>query len=343
MPRNKQELKNITIKDVALAANVSIATVSRILNGKDGVSLALTERVQSTVKKMKYQLNDVARSLKIKESRSIGLIIPDIENPFFPALVRGVQDAAQMHNYAVILCNTDGRAEEENKYLQLLFSKRVDGMVFTESLENKKNTALLASSGIPVVLLDRRVEGMFASAVVTDNRLGAFMATEHLIQLGKKEIAFLNGSLKLSSGAERLSGYRDALDKYGLEYNHRLVLNGAFTYDSGYEATVSLLHSGQKFDAIFASNDMIAIGAIECLNKHNIQVPEEVGVVGFDDIRMAAWYKPSLTTIRQPVYEMGRQAVHMLVEQMSGVRKDYYEQIFMPELIVRESSGNKVE
>jgi len=148
--------------------------------------------------------------------------------------------------------------------------------------------------------------------------------------------------LKLSSGAERASGYRDALDKYKLEYDHRLVVNGAFTYDSGYEAAENLVRSGLKFDAIFASNDMIAIGAIECLGKHNIQVPQDVGVVGFDDIRMAAWYKPSLTTIRQPVYDMGRHAVNILVEQIAGVREDYYEQIFMPELIIRQSSGNRV-
>lgn len=341
MPENKQEFKNITIKDVAQEANVSIATVSRILNGKDKVSSELTERVEKAVKKMKYQLNDVARSLKIKESRSIGLIIPDIENPFFPALVRGVEDMAQQHNYAVILCNTDGRVEEEEKYIQFLFSKRVDGMVFTESLDNKKNIALLASTGIPVVLLDRRVEGMAASTVVTDNRLGAFMATEHLIQLGKKNIAFLNGSVKLSSGAERASGYRDALSKYNLDYNPQLVVNGAFTYDSGYEAADSLVKSGQPFDAIFASNDMIAIGAIECLGKHQIRVPEDVGVVGFDDIRMAGWYKPALTTIRQPVYDMGKCAVTILVNQITGLRDDYYEEIFMPELIIRQSSGSK--
>lgn len=341
MPRNKQELRNITIKDVAQEANVSIATVSRILNGKDNVSSALTARVQTVVKKMQYQLNDVARSLKIKESRSIGLIIPDIENPFFPALVRGVQDMAQHHNYAVILCNTDGRVEEEEKYIQFLFNKRVDGMIFTESLDDKKNTTLLASTGIPVVLLDRRIEGMQASAVVTDNRLGAFMATEHLIQLGKKHIAFLNGSVKLSAGAERASGYQDALTKYNVKYNRQLVVNGAFTYDSGYEAAESLVRSGQEFDAIFASNDMIAIGAIECLSKHHIRVPEDIGVVGFDDIRMAAWYKPALTTIRQPVYEMGKCAVNILVEQITGLRDDYYEKIFMPELIIRQSSGSK--
>jgi len=342
MSPNKQELRNITIKDVAQEAKVSIATVSRILNGKGNVSSALTKRVETAVKKMNYQLNDVARSLKIKESRSIGLIIPDIENPFFPALVRGVQDMAQQHNYAVILCNTDGRVEEEEKYIQFLFNKRVDGMIFTESFNNKKNMALLASTGIPMVLLDRRVEGMQASAVVTDNRLGAFMATEHLIQLGKQRIAFLNGSVKLSSGAERANGHRDALRTYHVEYDHQLVINGAFTYDSGYEAADNLVRSGQSFDAIFASNDMIAIGAIECLATHHIRVPQDVGVVGFDDIRMAAWYKPALTTIRQPVYDMGRCAVTILVEQITGQRDDYSEEIFMPELMIRQSSGSKV-
>lgn len=340
MPKSKLDLKNITIKDVAQLAEVSIATVSRTLSGKDKVSPILAERVLAAMKELQYQPNDVARALKIKESRSIGLMIPDIENPFFPALVRGVQDAAKKQNYAVILCNTDGRIEEETKYIKFLYSKRVDGIVFTESVDNKQSISLLDSLGIPVVLLDRRVEGMHASAVTTDNRLGAFMATEHLIELGKRRIAFVNGSLKLSSGADRARGYQDALASYNILYDKNLAFSGAFTYESGYDAADKLLFSRQKFDSVFASNDMMAIGVIECLSKYGIRVPEDVAVVGFDDIRMAAWYKPLLTTVRQPVYKMGQYAIKLLVEQIIGQRDSYYEKIFIPELIIRQSSGN---
>ncbi len=343
MAYDKESIRNVTIKDVAKRAEVSIATVSRILNGKDRVSPLLAERVLLAAKELQYQPNDVARALKIKESRSIGLIIPDIENPFFPALVRGVQDAAKIHNYAVILCNTDGKKDEEKKYIQFLYSKRVDGIAFTESVDNKKNIALLDSLGIPVVLLDRRVEGMKASGVSTDNRLGAFMATKHLIEKGKRRIAFISGSPKLSSGADRASGYQDALLHYSIQYDKKLAFIGAFTYESGYAAAENLLLSRHQFDAIFASNDIMAIGAIECLNKYGIRVPEDVAVVGFDDIRLATWYKPLLTTIRQPVYEMGQYAIKLLVEHITGERSSSYEKIFVPELMIRQSSGGLEE
>jgi LacI family transcriptional regulator len=343
MQNDKQVLKNTTIKDVAQLANVSIATVSRTLSGKDKVSPLLAERVSAAMKELQYQPNDVARALKIKESRSIGLMIPDIENPFFPALVRGVQDAAKIHNYAVILCNTDGRLEEERNYIHFLYSKRVDGIVFTDSVYNKQSISLLDSLGIPVVLLDRRVTGIHASTVTSDNRLGAFLATEHLIELGKKRIAFISGPLKLSSGADRASGYQDALVRYNISYNKNLAFIGAFTYESSYKAVEDLLFSREKFDAVFASNDLMAIGVIECLAKYGIRVPEDVAVVGFDDIRMAAWYKPLLTTIRQPVYDMGQYAVKLLVEHITGVRETYYEKIFKPELIIRQSSGSVEE
>lgn len=335
--------KQNTIKEVAQEAGVSIATVSRVLNNQSGVSKELVEQVRTAVRKMHYQPNAIARALKNAESRSIGLIIPDIENPFFPALVRGVEDAAKIHNYAVILCNTDGKTEEEKKYIQFLYSKRVDGIAFTESVDNKKNISLLDSLGIPVVLLDRRVEGMQVSGVSTDNRLGAFMATQHLIELGKKQIAFISGSLKLSSGSDRASGYQDALLHHNIQYDKKLAFTGAFTYESGYSAVENLLLSRHKFDAIFASNDLMAIGAIECLNKYGIRVPEDIAVVGFDDIRLATWYKPLLTTIRQPVYDMGQYAIKLLVEHITGGRNSSYEKIFAPELIIRQSSGGMEE
>lgn len=343
MTYDKENLKNSTIKDVAKVAGVSIATVSRTLTGKDRVSPLLAERVLQAIQELQYQPNDVARALKINESRSIGLIIPDIENPFFPALVRGVQDAAKMHNYAVILCNTDGKTEEEKKYIQFLYSKRVDGIAFTESVDNKKNISLLDSLGIPVVLLDRRVEGMRASGVSTDNRLGAFMATQHLLDLGKRRIVFISGPLKLSSGADRAKGYQDALLRYNIQYDKDLACIGAFTYESGYAAVEKLLFSRHKFDAIFASNDMMAIGAIECLNKYGIRVPKDVAVVGFDDIRLAGWYRPLLTTVRQPVYDMGQYAMKLLMEHITGKRINSYEKIFKPELIIRQSSGRMEE
>lgn len=340
MQQKKADLANATIKDVARAAKVSIATVSRILNGKDTVSPPLVERVMAAVEELQYHPNAMARALKVNESRSIGLIIPDIENPFFPALVRGVEDAAQMHHYAVILCNTDSKPEEEEKYIRFLQSKRVDGILFTGGPRSERNVELLSTLSIPVVLLDRRV-GSQLSAVITNNRLGGFMATEHLIKKGRRRIAFISGPAELSSVQERRQGYAEALEQYGLAPDQDLIQAGDFSFESGYQAASRLVASGQEFDGVFAANDLMAIGAIEYLAAYGLRVPAEIAVTGYDDIRMAGWYKPSLTTVRQPVYIMGQSAVKMIIDRITGENRQYREQIITPELVVRESSGGK--
>ncbi|VBB05411.1 laci bacterial regulatory protein hth signature [Lucifera butyrica] len=340
MEQDKNNAINATIKDVARLAKVSIATVSRILNGKETVSPHLVERVMSAVEELRYQPNAVARALKVRESLSMGLIIPDIENPFFPALVRGVEDAAQMHDYSVILCNTDGKPAEEERYIRFLYNKRVDGILFTGGRYSDDNVAMLATLSIPVVLLDRRV-GSQLSTVVTDNYLGGFMATEHLIKRGRSRIAFISGPPELSSVQTRREGYVQALRQHGLSYGEELVLPGDFTFESGHRAAARLIADGLSVDAFFAANDMMAIGAIEYLRAYGIRVPEEIAAVGYDDIRMAAWYKPSLTTVRQPVYQMGQCAVRRMLELVSGGVRRYSEEVLRPELVIRDSSGSR--
>jgi len=340
MTQKKMVLANATIKDVARAANVSIATVSRILNGKDTVSPLLAERVMAAVEELKYHPNEMARALKVKASRSIGLIIPDIENPFFPALVRGVEDAAKVHDYAVILCNTDSKPEEEEKYIRFLQSKRVDGILFTGGSHSDRNVELLSTLGIPVVLLDRRV-GSQLSTVITNNRLGGFMATEHLIKRGRRRIAFISGPTELSSVQTRKQGYDEALGQYGLVLDQSLIQVGDFSFESGYQAASRLVASGHEFDAIFAANDLMAIGAIEYLLAYGLRVPAEIAVTGYDDIRMAGWYKPALTTVKQPVYSMGQSAMKIIIDRITGENRQYIEQIISPELVIRESSGSK--
>ena len=341
MREKKQNLNQTTIKDVAQAAGVSIATVSRVLNNKGGVSSALSEKVYAAAKSLRYQLNDVARALKVRESRSIGLMIPDIENPFFPALVRGVEDEAKVYDYGVILCNTDGDPAEEERYIKFLFSKRVDGILFTGGVDCEKNVELLLSLAVPVVLLDRKLSKTKVSSVTTDNHLGAFLATEHLIQCGRKKIAFVGGPRELSSALERKEGYLAALQHYNREQNNSLFVTGQFNFETGYGAVDQWLNQGENFDAIVTANDMMAIGAIERLYQADIQVPDQVAVVGYDDIRVAHWYKPSLTTIRQPIYEMGQWAVKMLVGQIMGEEHQCRQKILEPQLVIRQSSGDK--
>ncbi|SHJ26442.1 transcriptional regulator, LacI family [Propionispora hippei DSM 15287] len=328
-----------TIKDVARQAGVSIATVSRILNGSAGVSPALTERVQQAVDALGYQPNAVARALKVKESHSIGLIIPDIENPFFPALVRGVEDMARSHDYAVILCNSDGVGSEEERYIRLLHGKQVDGVIFTGGANSDSSMELLASLPIPAVSLDRQSKRVHMSSVVVDNVYGAALAVRHLVELGGRRIAFIGGSPQLSVAAERFKGYGQVLAEYGLPLDEGLILHGDFTYDSGYQNAWLLLEKEREFDAVFAANDMIAIGVIECLAARGIRVPQDVRVAGYDDIRLAGWYKPALTTVRQPVYEMGQEAVRMLLHLLGSSAQEMVEKRFRPELIVRQSTG----
>lgn len=331
-----------TIKDVARQAGVSIATVSRILNGSAGVSPGLTERVQQAITELGYQPNAVARALKVKESRSIGLIIPDIENPFFPALVRGVEDMARSYDYAVILCNSDGVGSEEERYIRLLHGKQVDGVIFTGGVNSDASLELLASLPIPAVSLDRQSKRVHMRSVVVDNVYGAALAVRHLVDLGARRIAFIGGSPQLSVADERFKGYSQVLVEQGLPVDDELILHGDFTYDSGYQNAWLLLEKEYQFDAVFAANDMIAIGVIECLAARGIRVPQDVRVAGYDDIRLAGWYKPTLTTVRQPVYEMGQEAVRMLLHLLTNPVQASAEKRFRPELIVRQSTeGNE--
>jgi len=212
--------------------------------------------------------------------------------------------------------------------------------LFTGGVDCDDSLGLLASLPIPVVALDRRAAAEL-SAVVCDNYQGGILAVEHLFEQGRKRIAFIGGPARSSSAIDRRRGFLDTHSRYGVVVNGRLMITGNYSFDSGYRAAVALMESREPFDAIFAANDMMAIGAIEALTEQGINIPDDVAVVGYDDIRMAGWYKPALTTVRQPVYEMGMAAVAMLLDQISGVRASACEEKFKPELIVRNSSGGR--
>lgn len=329
-----------TIKDVAKMAGVSIATVSRILNGTAVVSPDLSERVRTAIEQLGYYTNDVARALKGKESCSIGLIIPDIENPFFPALVRSIEDTARGYDNAIVLCNSDGRVREEKRYIEFLYSKRVDGLIFTGGDNSAASIELLEQLKIPTVILDRRVFPQKMHSVILDNAYGAELAVTHLLNAGSKKIAFVGGALGLSVAQERYQGYSDTLTKYGAGLDERLVWLDAFTFDSGYAGMEALLRRDAEFDAVFAGSDIMAFGVIECLQRNKIRVPEDVLVVGYDDVWMSKWYKPSLTTIRQPIYDIGKAAVDLLMEVRAQPEMKMTELIFQPQLIIRDSTNN---
>ncbi len=337
-------MKTVTIKDVARHAKVSISTVSRVLNESGYVSEQTSQRVWRAIEALNYKPNQLARSLTTGRSRTIGLVLPDITNPFFPAVARGVEDAANVNGYTVILCNTDADPEQEKAYVTALREKRVDGFVFTVSGPDASTILGLIEADIPVVVIDRCVEGASVDSVLIYNEQWAYEATMHLIGLGHRAIAYINGPDDLTTSKERYAGYRKALADAGVSFNPALVRTGDFRYPSGHARMRELLASGQEVTAVFAANDMMAIGAMRAIQEWGLRVPEDIAVVGFDDILLASLIKPSLTTISQPAYHMGALAVEMLLERIGGAQGgEARTKICHARLVVRESCGGRRE
>ncbi len=301
-----------TIKEIAKMAGVSTATVSKILNGKDQyISEATRQKVLEIVEREGYIPNGIAKSLKMRRTKTIGIIVPDVMNLFFSELARGVEDAAEKKGYSVILCNSDNKEVKEEKYLNVLQEKMVDGIIMTAA-EDSMNKAIKRCK-TPMVLVDRDIElDMSVGRITVNNEEGAYKATKFLIERGCKDIGFISSEKKNKPSAERLSGYIKALKDHGLNVDDRKIFLQNFTIDSGYNGVMALLEK-TNIDGIFCGNDLIAIGAIQALKEKKIKVPEKVKVIGFDDISIAQFIDPPLTTIRQPIYKLGEEAVNMLV------------------------------
>ncbi len=328
-----------TIYHVARRARVSTATVSRFLNGTGPVAAETRHRIEHAIRVLGYRPNTVARSLVTKATHTLALLMPDITNPFFPDLVKGIQLLADERGYTVLLCSVAGDAAREEEYLEMLSAKQVDGALLVGLVCGREAIARFAGHGIPIVSLDRNIDYPTAPLVQVNHRRGARAATEHLLQLGHRLVAHVSGPIGLRVSHERLAGYREALSRAGVAYDPRLVVSGDFTEEAGYEAIEALLRRATPFTAVFAANDLAAIGATAALRDGGRRVPEDVSVVGFDDIRLAAYTSPALTTIRQPTYEMGRRATELLIDAVHGRTLGPGRQVvFEGELIVRASS-----
>ena len=302
----------MTIKEIAEMANVSSATVSKILNGKDKyISEATRQRVLEIVEREGYIPNAIAKSLKMKSTKTLGIIIPDVMNLFFSELARGIEDAAERKGYSVILCNSDNKEAKEERYIQVLQEKMVDGIILTAS--EKSVSKSLKRRNTPMVLLDREILiDDKVGRIVVDNEEGAYTSTSYLIKKGGKNIGFISSDNKNKSSGQRLKGYERAILENGMEYDENKIFLQNYTIDTGYEGTMSLLDR-TEIDGICCGNDLIAIGAIKALKEKGTNVPEEVKIIGFDDIHISQYLDPPLTTMRQPIYEMGEEAVKMLI------------------------------
>ena len=308
----------ITIKDIAKEAGVSIATVSLILNGKDKrISETTRQRVKDVMKKYNYIPNAMAGSLVTRKTGIIGLVLPDITNPFFPGIARGAEDRANEEGYSIIFCNTDDKIEVEEKYIETLTSKMVDGIIIAHSSNSDRMSEVLKRCQIPIILIDRDFDSEnVLGKVLVNNRAGAFNAVTHMVEKGDRKIAYLSGSLKTHTAMERLRGYKEALVEKNIQVDDELIKYGEYRAEWGKRGVDELLKEKAEFDAVFCGNDLIAIGAMKELMRNGYRVPEDKGVMGFDDIYMSQMVEPELTTVKQPNYEMGYQAVDLLISHL---------------------------
>ncbi|MNJ41956.1 Catabolite control protein A [compost metagenome] len=325
----------VSIKDVAKHAGVSVATVSRVLNNSGYVGEDTRKKVEKTIKELNYKPNEVARSLFKKQSNTIGLIVPDIMNPFFPELARAVEDTAIKLGYNVILCNSDGDGEKEQNYLDVLQQQYVNGIIVSS---NTLTATQIERLNIPVVSIDRVISKGLPTIVV-ENKKGAMIATRYLQSKGCSRIGHIRGNSTVVNAEERAEGYKEIVGKEPW-FKESFIVDGKYDMQSSIEATLELLNKHPEIDGIFAANDIMAIGAIKAVYQLGKKVPEDIAIIGFDGIGLSKATTPELTTVVQPIYEMGEKATTMLVslmEQQQPADKEIYK-ILDVKLIEREST-----
>ncbi len=328
-----------TVHDVAKRARVAPITVSRVINNSGYISEGTRKRVEDVIKEIGYVPNTLARGLRSKRTNALALVVTDITNPYFTLMARGVEDVAGDSNYTVIYCNTDEFEAKEEKYANILAQRRVDGVLLVPAGGNDKTVKFFESNGISVVILDRRVPGVEKDFICSDSVDGANLLVKLLIRLGHQRIAIITGPKRVSTSVDRVTGYQQALREAGLSENE-LVYYGEFNQQSGYGLTRQAMMQSPKPTAIFGANNFILIGIIKALNDLKVNVPEDVSVVGFDDLPESMLVTPFLTVATQPAYEMGRLATEILLNRISGhLSNDYQEHILPTEIIERKSTG----
>lgn len=334
----------LTIKDIAKMANVSKGTVSRVINNKpEGVSDQTRERILSIIDEVGYVPNLMARSITVSKTKTIGLIIPDVHNPFFSQIVRGVEDCSIKHGYTVFLCNSDMSIEKQKTYLNAFLEKRVDGIVLNASGDFKdlKFKEKFYNINIPVVLIDRKTEDLKRyNGVFIDNFDAGYKATSYLLSGKYEDVAYIGGTCGIDTSIKRFQGYEKAIKEFGYQLKDEYISYGEYSIESGYERTFSLMEKHREIKGIFAGSDIIAIGVLKALRQMDISVPDEVEVVGIDNINIGEIISPMLTTVAQPIYEIGYQAAYKLIESINGKANDEDEYL-STHMIIRESTRKR--
>jgi LacI family transcriptional regulator len=329
-----------TIRDVARRAGVSVATAARALGEYGYVSAAARERVLAAARALDYHPNAIARSMIKGRTQTLAVIVSDNANPFFASVVRGIEDVVLAKGYAIMLCNADENPEKESVYLRTVRQKRVDGLIISPSGGPATFLRGLIANGTPVVQIDRRVAGLAADAVLIDNRAGVRAAIEHLLRLGHRRIGIISGPRRLYTGRERLNAYLTALRDARLPVLDELFLEGTFKEESGHRLVGQLLRLRRRPTALFVANNLMTIGALLGLKEAGVRIPEQMAVVGFDDMDWAPILTPPLTAVAQPGYDLGTAAGRLLLERLTGAYAGRPRVVeLQPKLIVRKSCG----
>jgi LacI family transcriptional regulator len=328
-----------TIHDVAKLAGVAPITVSRVINNSGYINEKTREKVEAAIVTLGYVPNVLARSLKSKRTNTLALVFTDITNPFFTILARGVEDTAGDAGFNVIFCNTDESQEKEDNYIQVILQKQVDGILLVPARSNTKSIKLIKDQNTPLVVLDRRVSRTDVDIVRGDSEGGANRLTQHLIDLGHRRIAIVSGPCYVSTAEDRIKGYKRAMEENGLKDNIQSFY-GNFSQASGNELTHKIFASDPKPTAIFAANNLMAIGVIRALNEMGYKVPNDIAMVSFDDIPSNLTIFPFMTVVSQPSYELGKKATELLVSRINNDSVlDYQDIVFPVEFFERASSG----
>ena len=329
----------ITLTELAHKAGVSIDTVSRALNHSEHpMNEATRERILALANELGYRPNMVARSLKTDRTYTIGLIVDNIVSPFTPLIIRGIQDYLKLHNYFSVIINADLNPELETEAIHQLISRSIDGVIFVES-HLRGNNSILDLANKPYVFVHRLFSGTFGNSVLVDEPFGAQVAVEHLARLGHRRIAFINGPHGWDAAINRLIGYKEALAQLGIPYAPELVEEGNWEVQSGYPAAKKFLALENRPTAIFAANDLMALGAIYAIQEAGLRVPEDIAIVGYDNREITSISRPTITTVTLPCYEMGETSAQLLLRQLENPGEMEEPIRVKGKLIIRESCG----
>ncbi len=329
-----------TIADVAHRAGVSTATVSRVLSGAAPAREATRTRVLEAAEALGYRPSGLGRALKRRATLTIGLLVTDIGNPFFPQIVRAVEDEAHARGYGVVLGNASDDPDRELAYIDLLLDRRVDGLIVASSRATRRHADRLAAARMPVVLLNSEAPAAGLHGLATDHRAGARLAVEHLLALGHRRIVHIGAADALAAAAApRREGLRGGMAAAGLDPDSLIVVTSDGTVEGGARAAAAMLRGDTRPTAVACYNDLVAIGVLRTLRQAGVAIPGEMSVVGFDDIELAAWTDPPLTTVRQPTGELGRRAVERIASALSGTAPAPSLEILAPSLVVRGTTA----